>query len=522
VGCYDALISGKVVQRRSCTPNTRQKILEDLMEWAKNPHKSRLYWMNGMAGTGKTTIAYSLCEQLQEKGLLGANFFCSRSLAECSDVRNIIPTTARQLARSSPQFASALLEVLGADIQPPSLGNQLKRLIWEPFQRISEPVTDTLIVVIDALDECTNGSSEIRLFLEQICNYFSTNAIPLKLFVTSRPEGIISSTITPTSPSKWSVFHIHDIEGSLVQADIKVYIEDEFTRIAKIRRLENGWPPSTEVDVVVGNANRLFIYAATVIRYVGEDCGNPRRRLSELASASQGTSQSSNLSTQLIDELYRAILKRALGEKNPEEKLLAQMVVKLVVCAQTPFTLAGIADLLNASEGLKIEILVSDVRTALELLPSVISTPMDEDGVATTFHASFPDFLFDERRCGSDNHIPFRQSHQDLARLCLHFMDKSLTIDNITGSDRWQTIDAIVKQKKIGSCISSALAYTCMFWASHIETNDEIESLSTELGHFLTHGVLRWLEVLSLLRRLDIGVEVLRRMKECKHVSSLV
>jgi len=498
------------------------------MEWARDPHKPRLYWMNGMAGTGKTTIAYSFCEQLQEKGLLGANFFCSRSLAECSDVRNIIPTTARQLARSSPQFASALVEVLGSNPQLPSLGNQLKRLLSEPFRRISEPVTDTLIVVIDALDECSNGSSEIRLFLEQICNYFSTNAIPLKVFITSRPEDMISGIITPlnsSSASEWSVVHIHDIEESLVQADIKVYVEEELTDIAKIRRLEGGWPPSTEVKEVVKNADRLFIYAATVIRYVKEDCGNPRRRLSEMASTSrigQGTSQSSSLSTQLIDELYRTILKRAFREKNTEEKQVARMALKLVVCAQTPLTLAGIVDLLNASEVLKIEIVASDVHTALELLPSVIATPTDEDGVATTFHASFPDFLFDKRRCGSVNYIPFRQSHQDLARLCLNFMDKSLTIDNISGSGRFQTVDAIVKQKKIGSCISSAVAYACMFWGSHIETKDEISSLCTELEHFLQHQVLRWFEVLSLLRRLDIAVEVLQRMKECEHVSTFL
>jgi hypothetical protein len=169
----------------------------------------------------------------------------------------------------------------------------------------------------------------------------------------------------------------------------------------------------------------------------------------------------------------------------------------------------------------KIEILTSDVRTALELFPSVISTPMDDDGVATTFHASFLDFLFDSRRCGPINHIPFRQSHQDLARLCLLFMDKCLTVDNISASDRWQTVDDIIKQKKVESCISSALTYACMFWASHIETDDEIESLSRELDGFLTHQVLRWLEVLSLLRRLDIGVKVFQRMKECKHVSSL-
>jgi len=497
------------------------------MEWATDPHKPRLYWMNGMAGTGKTTIAYSFCEQLQEKGLLGANFFCSRTLAECSDVRNIIPTTARQLARSSPQYASALVEILGSNPQLPSLRNQIKQLLAEPFRRISEPVTDTLIIVIDALDECSNGSSEIRMFLEQICNYISTNAIPLKVFVTSRPEDMISGIITPlksSSASEWSVVHIHDIESSLVQADIKVYVEEELAEIAKIRRLEDSWPPSTEVKEVVKNADRLFIYAATVIRYVTKDCGNPRRRLSEMASTSRigKGSQSSNLSTQLIDELYGAILERALGEKNIEEKQVARMVLKLVVCAQTPLTLAGIVDLLNVSEYIKIEIVTSDVCIALELLPSVISTPVDEVGVATPFHASFPDFLFDECRCGSVNYIPFRQSHQELGRLCLQFIDKSLTMDDISGSGRWQTVDAIVKQKEVGSCISSALAYACMFWGSHIETNDEISSLCKELEHFLQHRVLRWLEVLSLLRRLDIAVEVLQRMKDCKHVSSVV
>ena len=249
---YDDLT--KNVQRRGCTLNTRQKILEDLMKWAKDPHSPRMYWMNGMAGTGKTTIAYSFCEQLQEEGLLGANFFCSRSLAECSDIQHIIPTTTRQLAVSCPQFASALLEVLEGDFQIPSFRNQFKRLLLEPFRCISEAITDTLTIVIDALDECNNGASEIRLFLKLIYDCFVAKVIPLNVFVTSRPEDVISRSITsskPPSPSEWSVVHIHDIEKSLVQADIKVYVEDELTEIAETWKLEDGWPPSTEVDVLL-------------------------------------------------------------------------------------------------------------------------------------------------------------------------------------------------------------------------------------------------------------------------------
>jgi len=383
---YDAPLT-KHVQRRGCTLKTRQKILEDLMKWAKDPDSSRMYWMNGMAGTGKTTIAYSFCEQLQEKGLLGANFFCSRSLAECSDIQHIIPTTTRQLALSCPQFASAILEVLKGDFQMPSFRNQFKRLLSEPFQSISEPITDTLIIVIDALDECNNGASEIRLFLKLIYDCFVAKNIPLKVFLTSRPEDVISRSITPakpSSPSKWSVVHIHDIEKSLVQADIKVYVEDELAEIAETWELEDGWPPSTEVDVVVGNANRLFIYAATAIRYVKEDSGNPRMRLSEMASTSRvgkDTSERSSLTTELIDGLYKTVLERALDRLNQVENKLVRMVLKLIVCAQTPLTLAGIANLVRALGEFKHEIQTSCVRSALKLLHSVISIPMDGDGV---------------------------------------------------------------------------------------------------------------------------------------------
>jgi len=497
------------------------------MKWAEDPQGSRLYWMNGMAGTGKTTIAYSFCDQLQEKGLLGANFFCSRSLAECSDIRYIIPTTARQLARSCPQFAPGLVEVLGADFHLPLLGNQLKRLWLEPFQRTSDTVTDTLIVVIDALDECINGASEIHLFLQMIYSYFSTETTPLKVFVTSRPEDVISRNITLLKPSspEWSVIHIHDVEKAVVQADIKVYVQAELTEIAKIWGLEDGWPPSKEVDAVVGNADRLFIYAATVIRYVKEDSGDPSTRLSEMASIShleirERSSDSPRLQTELIDALYKIILDRAIDRLNEGERQLVRTVLKLIVCAQIPHTLAGIADLLNATGEFKTKLTISRVRTSLKLLQSVISTPMNGDGVATTFHASFPEFLFDSHRSGPINQFPFRHCHQDLARLCLHFMNISLTADDISGSGRWQT----VKQKNIESYISSALAYACKCWASHIRMNDEIpelESLAMEVEHFLTHQVLRWLEVLSLLRQLDVGVDALQRMRECKHVSCL-
>jgi len=124
------------------------------------------------------------------------------------------------------------------------------------------------------------------------------------VFVTSRPEDVLCRTIAllkPSSSAEWSVVHIHGIEKSL---DIKVYAKVELTGIAKSHSLEGGWPSSTKLDVV-GNANRLFIYAS----------GNPPWRLSELDPTLQVVQGCSSLSTQLIDELHRTTLKRALHEK---------------------------------------------------------------------------------------------------------------------------------------------------------------------------------------------------------------
>src|SRR5687767_8104944 len=93
------------LDRHACTEGTRKTILAQLDEWATDPAGARVYWLNGLAGTGKTTIAISLCKSLASKGLLGASFFCSRQLPRCRDSRLIVPTIAYQLARFSSTFA---------------------------------------------------------------------------------------------------------------------------------------------------------------------------------------------------------------------------------------------------------------------------------------------------------------------------------------------------------------------------------------------------------------------------------
>ncbi|KAF8750308.1 WD40 repeat-like protein [Rhizoctonia solani] len=151
------------VNRRSCTKQTRTQILLELDQWSADRKTPNIYWMSGMAGTGKTTIAYTFAESLKARRLLGASFFCTRA------------------------FQSAVVKALenDPDIGTRAIVEQCERLIKEPLSRVKDDIPDGLVVVIDALDECSSANG-VRTILDVL--FRTAPDFPLKFFVTSRPE----------------------------------------------------------------------------------------------------------------------------------------------------------------------------------------------------------------------------------------------------------------------------------------------------------------------------------------------
>src|ERR1700723_2706898 len=94
-------MSGK---RQKCLRGTRVKVLEEIENWVHNNVNHLVYWLNGIAGTGKTTLAQSFAERMFAIGLLGASFMCSRDFIEQRSLHLIFPTLAFQLAYKYPEF----------------------------------------------------------------------------------------------------------------------------------------------------------------------------------------------------------------------------------------------------------------------------------------------------------------------------------------------------------------------------------------------------------------------------------
>ncbi|KEP44908.1 putative vegetative incompatibility protein HET-E-1, partial [Rhizoctonia solani 123E] len=150
-----------IIKRRACTVQTRETIHQDLQTWTTNPESAKIYWMNGMAGTGKTTITYSLCEWLENTNRLGASFFCSRISSTCRSLSRIVPTLAYQLARYSPAFRSALCAALKDDPDAGTLNvvQQFQMLVYHPMLHVKGAIPESVVIVIDALDECDDAYS---------------------------------------------------------------------------------------------------------------------------------------------------------------------------------------------------------------------------------------------------------------------------------------------------------------------------------------------------------------------------
>ncbi|KAG9124719.1 hypothetical protein FRC07_010509 [Ceratobasidium sp. 392] len=208
--------------RNGCTPNTRVDVLEQMRAWAEDDKSQRIYWLNGMAGTGKTTIAYSLCEQMHEgAGKLAASFFCSRQLPSCRDVGLILPSIAYQLSCFSGPFRCAMSSALGKhpDVHNEPVDVQFKNLIAKPLSEAEGTFPEGALIVIDALDECEDDGGVGKMIYALLQHAVN---LPMKFFVTSRPDTqILYQMRSELGERVGSELRLHELDRSMVHVTKK-------------------------------------------------------------------------------------------------------------------------------------------------------------------------------------------------------------------------------------------------------------------------------------------------------------
>ncbi|KAG8795686.1 hypothetical protein FRC12_011295 [Ceratobasidium sp. 428] len=486
--------------RGECTPNTRVELLDQIRAWACDDNAQKVYWLNGMAGTGKTTIAYSLCEYLQSVQKLGASFFCSQRLPECRDVNRIVPSISYRLSHFSVPFRHALASILqdDEDAHNQPLERQFGALFVKPLWATTKTFPTNVVIVIDALDECDDQGGIVKVITTLLSH---AAGLPVKFFVTSRPEAkIVDQMRKKEAEGVRLELRLHELKSTVVRQDIAMYLT---TKLAPARLSD------AELSILVQRSGVLFIYAATVVRFLEfDDFTRCTQRLKLVLDAS---TTSPNESDEPLDELYTTILKTGLETKGltRTEKEAQETLLRHVVCAREPLSLDVMASLLQVDNTLQ-------VSAALRPLQSVLS--VSESGAIGTLHESLPNYLLNHAHSGMFYCDPGRH-HARMAQRCFEIIKIPNPPFNICNLESSYLLDEEVPDidQRVDEAISQALVYACRYWAVHLERADYSQDCSQPLHEFLSERLLMWMEVMNLKKQMWEGVDMLRKAQRwCK------
>ncbi|KAF8670836.1 WD40 repeat-like protein [Rhizoctonia solani] len=480
------------LNRRACARDTRANILNELEQWSLDPTKPNIFWLNGTAGMGKTTIAYTFAQSLRERGALGATFFCVRASGECRDARRIIPAVAYQLAQYLFSFRSALLDVLENEhsMKLESIADQCEQLIKEPLSRIKGGMTTWPIIVIDGLDECSS-SSEVETMLDMLFRVVPN--LPIKVLVTSRPEPNIRRGIVAQSDQSRSICVLREIDDSPVEVEVEQYLHEALGNsvsehdLSRLSRLSGGW----------------FICAVTLVRYLFRQGNIVDQGRLEAALTLPSDLENRHLD---IDRLYTMILDSAVygPDQEPEDQEQMRLIIWTALRVREPVSV----DTLAALTGIE----VTKANILLEPLYSILYMSQ-ATGTITTLHASFPDFMFDKAR-SAKFYCDEAKHNQLLAKRCFQLMKDQLRF-NICGIETSFIPDSKVQdlEARVQKSISPTLSYVAKYWGDHLMKSAPCKAVRKGLEDFLSDRLLFWIEVLSLKHILDKGISILSEVK---------
>ncbi|KAK6703752.1 hypothetical protein SNK04_013687 [Fusarium graminearum] len=461
----------------------------DFTQFRDDP-QSRLLWIKGDPGTGKTMLLCGIIDEL-EKGpnSLISYFFCQATEAQLSNATNVLRGLIYLLIIQQPSLISYLRSK--HDITGEKLFQGIN--VWVSLAEIltdmlKDPTLKDAVLVVDALDECNTDRPQLLDF-------------------------IIQSSSTPSSRVKWIISSRNwpDIEDKLDSANQKVrltlelnkdsiskavdtYIGYKVDRLACHKKYDKETRDAVE-NYLTSNADGTFLWVALVCQELADPKVRKRHTLNTLKSFPPG-----------LDSLYDRMIGHIGDSKDAD---LCKEVLAIASVVYRPITLDELKVLIVSLEDLNQDDLEEIIRSCGSFLTL-------QERVIYFVHQSAKDFLLNK---ASDQILPSGIAHQHHAIFSrsLEVLSETLERDVYELGTPGFPIDQVSPPDPEPL---ASIRYSCVFWVNHLDDSEPQARMSHKdlqdagiVHDFLRKKYLYWLESLSLLRTMSEGVKAVYKLE---------
>ena len=394
----------------------REWILESIDRWAAQPDSSRVFWIMGGPGVGKTALSSWLIDKRRE---ICAFHLCAHGHTQKSDPRRVILSTVYQLSSQLPDYQKRLsamnIEKLVTGSNPRTL---FDTLIIQPLSGNFPQPDRTIIILIDALDEASEGGrNELASF---IASEFSRTPDWLRLIITSRPDPEVMHPLQGLSP------HMLNASSKDNEDDIRAFLTRElkpYTDEAEV--------PQSVIELILSRSRGFFLY----VEWLRREIVMGRLSLERLDEFPLG-----------LGGIYAQFFQRQFPDID-HYKATIRPALEVISAAQEPIELSLLMKLSKWDEYQKEEFRKS--------LGSLFHYTKDQ---IHPFHASVMDWLNDtERSCSY--FVSKKAGHKQLAeygwqeyihcadtgryKLLSHYMLAYLP-RHLTETEQWERLESIL------------------------------------------------------------------------------
>lgn len=475
---------------------------DDFKQWQNNP-ESRLLWIKGNPGKGKTMLLCGIINELS--GFTDGDtttisfFFCQAAEPRINNATAVLRGLLYLIIDKQPAL------ILHLQKEYDKAGRQLFEGVnaWHALSRIftdilQDPLLQSTYLIIDGLDECTH---DLPLLLDLVSENASANP-NVKWIVSSRNWKNIEESLDTADQKVRLCLELN--ENSISKA-VTIYIHYKVQVLAKQKKFDQELLEAVRCHLLT-NAHGTFLWVALVCEELKKSKARNTRKLLNAFPAG-------------LDPLYERMMEHIQDSEESEDAELCKRILAVVAIVYRPITLEELPALVEIPD----QVFKKDQHLA-DLIADCGSFLSLHGRTVSLVHQSATDFLLKDASDKKFSVFPqgVKAKHQEIFFRSLQVISVTLERDIYNIKHPGFPIERVRERNPNPLAMAR---YSCVYWVDHLKdcssspnTNQGIQEAAA-VDTFLRQKYLNWIEALSLLRSLSEGIAAIVKLDSLLQVS---